>query len=76
MQMIIGAGFADASDKRTRAVINPATGEVVDTVPEATSEDVSRAVAIAVEAQKSWAARTTRERTTGWPFSSQQARTL
>jgi succinate-semialdehyde dehydrogenase/glutarate-semialdehyde dehydrogenase len=61
--MIIGAGFADASDKRTRAVINPATGEVVDTVPEATSEDVSRAVAIAVEAQKSWAARTTRERT-------------
>lgn len=63
MQMIIGTGFMGASDKRTRPVINPANGETIDTVPEATAEDVARAVGIAAAAQKAWAARTTRERT-------------
>jgi len=63
MQMIIGTGFVDASDKRTRTVINPASGEAIDTVPEATVEDVARAIGLAASAQKLWAARTTRERT-------------
>jgi acyl-CoA reductase-like NAD-dependent aldehyde dehydrogenase len=63
MQMIIGNGFVDASDKKTRPVINPATGEVIDTVPEATIEDVAYAIGVAVEAQAEWANRTTRERT-------------
>lgn len=63
MQMILGNGLADASNGKTRPVINPASGEVIDTVPEATLEDVSRAIGIAVEAQREWAMRTTRERT-------------
>lgn len=63
MQMIIGDGLRDASDKNTRPVINPATGDVIDTVPEATVEDVAYAIGVAVEAQREWAARTTRERT-------------
>jgi acyl-CoA reductase-like NAD-dependent aldehyde dehydrogenase len=63
MQMIIGNGFADASDKKVRPVINPATGEVIDTVPEATVEDVAYAIGVAVEAQRDWANRTTRDRT-------------
>ncbi len=63
MQMILGNGLADASNRQTSPIINPASGETVDTVPEATVEDVQRAIAVAVEAQKDWAARTTRERT-------------
>jgi len=63
MKMIIGDGFGEASDKKTRPVINPATGEIIDTVPEATVEDVHRAISVAIGTQKSWAARTTRERT-------------
>ena len=51
MQMILGNGLADASDRQTSPIINPASGETVDTVPEATVEDVQRAIAVAVEAQ-------------------------
>lgn len=63
MQMIIGDGFVDASDGKSSAIVNPATGEAIDTVPEGTLADVDRAISIAVEAQREWAARTTRERT-------------
>ncbi|MEY4750521.1 MAG: hypothetical protein RIQ60_2735 [Pseudomonadota bacterium] len=63
MKMILGAGPADASDGNTRPVINPATGLEIDTVPEATLEDVHKAVSVAVEAQKAWAALPTRIRT-------------
>ncbi|WP_240137349.1 aldehyde dehydrogenase family protein [Streptomyces sp. MUM 178J] len=37
-------------------VLNPATEEVVATVPGATAADVDRAVAVAVRAQRTWAA--------------------
>lgn len=63
MQMIIGNGLGDASNKKTRPVINPANGEIIDTVPDATAEDVKYAIGVAVEAQVAWANRTTRERT-------------
>jgi succinate-semialdehyde dehydrogenase/glutarate-semialdehyde dehydrogenase len=63
MQMIIGNGLADAGDKKTRPVINPATGDAFDTVPEATLADVAHAIGVAVAAQQEWADRTTRERT-------------
>lgn len=63
MQMIVGNGSCDASDKATRPIINPANGETIDTVPEASVADVLRAIDTAVEAQKAWAGRTTRERT-------------
>ncbi len=54
MKMIIGGRFVDASDGGISPVVNPATGQVVDTVPEATPEDLDRAIALAVEGQKEW----------------------
>jgi succinate-semialdehyde dehydrogenase/glutarate-semialdehyde dehydrogenase len=62
MKMLVGSDWVDASDRATRNVINPATGEVVDTIPDASEADVARAIGIALEAQKAWAERTTRER--------------
>ena len=35
MKMLIGGQFVDASGKAVSQVVNPATGEVVDSVPEA-----------------------------------------
>lgn len=55
MKMVINGQFVDASDKKSLNVINPATGEIIDTVPAATEADVAYAVAIAKEAQKEWA---------------------
>ena len=55
MKMFINGQAVDASDGQTIDVTNPATGEVVDTVPSATPEDVANAVACAKEAQKTWA---------------------
>ena len=63
MKMIIGGRHVDASDGRTSEVVNPATGQVVDTVPEATLEDLDRAIALAVEGQKEWAAVPLHEKT-------------
>lgn len=55
MQMVIGGKLVDAADGNFIEVINPATGEVIDTVPAATQGDVALAVAKAVQAQKIWA---------------------
>ena len=49
MQMFIGGKRVDASDGKVSQVVNPATGQVIDTVPEATLEDLDRAIALAVE---------------------------
>lgn len=54
MQMIIGGKHVDASNGKTSQVVNPATGQVIDTVPEATLEDLNRAIGLAVEGQKEW----------------------
>ena len=62
MKMLVGAGWADASDGKTMDIVNPATGTFIDTVPSATAEDVTRAVDTAVAAQPAWAALTVRER--------------
>lgn len=56
MKMAINGFAADASDGKVLEVINPATGEVVDTVPSASKEDVDGAVAAAKAAQPIWAA--------------------
>ena len=51
---LIGASWCDASDGKTITITNPATNEVIDTVPESTKEDCDRAVASAKVAQKEW----------------------
>ena len=54
MQMLIGGHYTDASNGETFDVINPATGLVVDTVPQGTLEDLDKAISLAVEGQKEW----------------------
>ncbi len=54
MKNIVGSERLDASNNATVEVINPATGEVIDTVPNATEEDVDRVVKIAQDAEKKW----------------------
>ena len=56
MKMLIGGKEVDASNGAIMNNINPATGEVIDTVPCASPEDVELAIANAVEGQKQWAA--------------------
>ncbi|PZQ75134.1 MAG: aldehyde dehydrogenase [Variovorax paradoxus] len=46
-RMFIGGDWRDAADGRTFAVYNPATGEEIAQVPQATAEDVDAAVAAA-----------------------------
>lgn len=55
MKMIINGKAVGASDGAVIEVINPANGSVVDTVPSATKEDISAAVAAAKAGQKIWA---------------------
>ncbi len=55
MKNIVGKERLDASNKKVIEVENPATGEILDTVPNATKEDVDRVVKIAKIAQKKWA---------------------
>ncbi len=54
MKMLIAGEYCDASNGAVSEVINPTYGTVVDTVPEATLEDLDRAIAYAVEGQKEW----------------------
>jgi acyl-CoA reductase-like NAD-dependent aldehyde dehydrogenase len=54
-QMIIGGESIDARSGKTMEIRNPATGEVVDTVPQADAEDVRRAVDVAQAAWRGWA---------------------
>lgn len=55
MQMFIdGAGRDDHAGK-TLPVYNPATGTVIDTIPDGHADDVAAAVAAAQEAQPKWA---------------------
>lgn len=55
MKMIIDGKAVDSSDGKVLNVLNPATGQVIDTVPSATEDDVNKAVSCAKEAQKIWA---------------------
>lgn len=47
MNMLIDGQWVEASDKERMTIRNPGTGEVLDTVPRATIQDVERAVAAA-----------------------------
>lgn len=55
MKMLIGGRKVDAGDQKTIDIINPATGEFIDTVPMAAKEDVYLAVENAKKGQREWA---------------------
>jgi betaine-aldehyde dehydrogenase len=50
----IDGGWTDSCGGRLRTIANPATLEAIDEVVDATGEDVRRACAAAVEAQRHW----------------------
>ena len=54
MKNLIGYEWKDASDGAVIEVVNPATQELIDTVPNVTEEDVDEAVKVAVIEQKKW----------------------
>ena len=55
MKMIINGKQVDASDKSVMEIVNPYTGKVIDTVPNATEKDVDTAVKLAHKAFPAWA---------------------
>ncbi len=59
---LIGKEWLDASDNNTINVYNPATEELIDTVPESTEEDCNKAVLSAREGFKVWSKRPLHER--------------
>lgn len=54
MKNLIGYEWKEAQDGATIEVVNPATQELIDTVPNATEQDVDEAVKVAVIEQKKW----------------------
>jgi len=54
-KILIDGALISSSSSKTFDVINPATGDVICAMPDAGDEDVDRAVASAITAQKSWA---------------------
>ncbi|KAK7432160.1 hypothetical protein QQZ08_001105 [Neonectria magnoliae] len=55
-RMLIGGQLVEASDKATFELFNPATGEKVADVPEATENDANAAVEAAKTASPAWSA--------------------
>lgn len=53
-QLFINGQWVDSSSDQTIAVLNPATEEVITTVPHANEDDVNQAVAAAKEAFPAW----------------------
>ena len=60
MQMRIGGKEVSSADERWVPVINPATGDEIDRVPEGTLYEVDEAVNSALAAFDGWAKRTAR----------------
>jgi len=54
MKSLIGKNWVDSRDGKVIEVYNPATNELIDTVPSLTEEQINEAVAEAKKAQKSW----------------------
>jgi succinate-semialdehyde dehydrogenase / glutarate-semialdehyde dehydrogenase len=61
-QCYLNGQWVDADNGATAPVTNPATGEVIAHVPMMGAAETERAIAAAQIAQKSWAARTAKER--------------
>ncbi|MFJ7724581.1 aldehyde dehydrogenase [Neobacillus sp. NPDC097160] len=53
-QLYINGEFQDSTSSKFKAVTNPATGEVISQIPEATITEVKLAIESADKAQKSW----------------------
>ncbi|MBI2369021.1 MAG: aldehyde dehydrogenase [Deltaproteobacteria bacterium] len=53
-KMFIAGEWAESASGMTYEVRNPATGELVDTVPKGTAEDARRAIDAAADAFKGW----------------------
>lgn len=62
MKMLIAGKDRDAFSGKTIDVINPATGEVIDTVPAGTVEDAEEALSYAADNKNIWACTSVRER--------------
>ncbi len=61
-QACLAGAWRDARSGRTIAVTNPATGEVIATVPELSAEEAHEAIAFAAERMAEWKARPAVER--------------
>lgn len=61
-QAYVGGEWVDAPDGKTEQVTNPATGEVLGTVPVLGRDAVAHAVNVAEKAQRLWKKRTAKER--------------
>lgn len=61
-RMLIGGEWASAADGASLETIDPATGQVIGTIPDAGAQDIDRAVAAATKAQPLWAATPPAER--------------
>src|SRR6266571_7143227 len=61
-QCYIDGGWADARERKTIAVHNPATGAVLGTVPRMGGAEAKRAVEAAARAWPAWRAKTAKER--------------
>jgi len=55
MKMYICGEWVDSSDRNVIPIINPATKELIDTVPYATKDDVDKALQSAYETKSVWA---------------------
>lgn len=62
MKSLIGREWRDSSDGKKIEVYNPATNELIDTVPSLTKEDVEDAIDYADAHQKEWEAKSVIER--------------
>lgn len=61
-RLYIHGQHVDATSGKTFDSINPATGEVIATIQQASKEDIDAAVKSAQQGQKEWAAKTAMER--------------
>ena len=62
MKSLIGNKWCDSSDGKVIEVYNPATNDLIDTVPSLTKEDVERAIDYADAHQKTWERKSVIER--------------
>lgn len=61
-QAFINGIWCDADNKETHEVLNPATGELIGTVPMMGAEETRRAIEAADTAQSTWSKKTGKER--------------